>query len=661
MNTTIVSYGLNEATPIPQRTEDTNPILVNEREIQAFYVAFEGPYVRYSDNLNRWYYQNQDVVLYGRGTAKRLGWSGANLSPRTFNGAVHYYQSDQVLDLPVQLLPASIITEEPTGNPIESPTASPEISPSQAPSSSGQPSLMPTDSPTKLPTSSPTNKPTGSPTLKPTNKPTKKPTPAPTASPVSVEMVRTKMEDETTKPVLVYAGTMFDLKGRGDIEISLIGFNTYLKAPLDMQLYIRDGGYEGAENDITQWTSRANLTVTGQGMGNPTYLPKGSFEPFLLRKGETIGIYLTTNGPYLRASKGELVGKPHAANPDMVLFEGVGKRYPIDTGTIPARIFNGAIGYNPVVIPTPSPTIDTDDLFVRNMTFAPVLDTFIQKGKDDPFGKKAQLMVDGAPKRVSLIKFDISVLNGNTVNEPDQILSATLRMYSMTGADFGGYVNIIPDGDIDEDLSTWDNVPYGEDETGTPVGQFRSIWPNRFHEMDITEAFRGGGAGGSSSIPKTFLVRISSDQNNGVMFRARDGGSENGPRLIVKFAYQPDDNKALAKMFGSDPPTQAPTIKVEWEDATEPQNPSRTYFNYNPRSRAGPNQWNQITPDGYYAKLKRLKTNVWRNRCSDGRRQSPRDLCQTSDKCEEFHETRPRVSYHTRSLCGLVRAYDVFM
>ena len=446
------------------------------------------------------------------------------------------------------------------------------------------------------------------------------------------------MEDAGTKPVLVYAGYMFDVKGRDNVEISLLGFNTYKREPIDVQLYFREGGYQGAESELSEWTWRANVTVTGMGMGNPTYMPIGSFEPFIVRKGNTMGIYLTTDGPYMRASKGEETGKPLEANSDMVIYQGVGKRFPIETGTVSPRLFNGAIGYNTIVIPTSSPTIDTGDLFVRNATFKPVQDTYIQRGKSDVNGERAQLIVDGNPDRVSLIKFDISVLNGNTTTEPDQILSATLRLYSMTQTDFGGSVSVIPDGDIDELTTTWDNSPYGEEEVGIPVGEFRSIWPSKFYEIDITQAFRTG------SIPKTALIRISSNDDNGVMYRSRDGNSENGPRLIVKFAYQPDDNKALAKMFGSDPPTQSPTIKIVWEDSVVPSNPRRTYFNYKPNSRYGPGQWNQIMPDGYYDRLRKLKTNVWRNRCRDGRRQSPRDLCQTSDKCLEFHETRAKVS-----------------
>lgn len=216
---------------------------------------------------------------------------------------------------------------------------------------------------------------------------------------------------------------------------------------MDVQLYIKHGGYAGHENDLTEWTHIANVTVTGRGMGNPTTLERGTFEPFILRKQARMGIYLTTDGPHLRASKGDLEGKPYAATPEIVIYQGVGKRYPMNSGTISPRIFNGVFSYESVVIPTMSPTMNTNGLKVANATFASVADTFIQNGaaSKQSFNDKAQLMVDGRPERVALIKFDMSILNGGVTNsEPEQILSATLRLYAMTQSVFGGMLVSFP-------------------------------------------------------------------------------------------------------------------------------------------------------------------------------------------------------------------------
>jgi len=198
---------------------------------------------------------------------------------------------------------------------------------------------------------------------------------------------------------------------------------------------------------------------------------------------------------------------------------------------------------------------------------------------------------------------------------------------------------MIPNGNINEATTTWDTVPYGSEEIGIQVGQFRSIWPSKFYELDITVAFRN-----DDDIPAVFLIRLSSDQSDGVSYRSRDGNSPNSPQLIVNFAYEPDTNKVLARLYGSDPPTMSPTIKPEWSNALIQTNPRRSYFNYNPRNQYGPSEWHRVSSDGYYDGLKRLRINTDSNRCSSGSRQSPQNVCDTNAECLEHHETRPRVS-----------------
>lgn len=82
-----------------------------------------------------------------------------------------------------------------------------------------------------------------------------------------MEVFTTKFEDARTKPVFVYAGAMFYLEGREDIEIQTIAVNTYLTTDLPVQLYVREGGYGGAETDIDLWV---NVTVADHGMGEPS-------------------------------------------------------------------------------------------------------------------------------------------------------------------------------------------------------------------------------------------------------------------------------------------------------------------------------------------------------------------------------------------------------
>ena len=164
------------------------------------------------------------------------------------------------------------------------------------------------------------------------------------------QLFSTKLE--TTKPILAYAGCMFDIKADANhLKISTIGFNTYTNKPLDVMLFMKDGRYRDAEYDLNEWMHIAIMTVTGQGIGNVTYIPEGSFEPIMIEKWQRAAFYLfSPNGPLLVTSRGSAERTPvDIDNDDLKLFEGIGKRQPIDTGKIfSPRIFNGVIGYTTV-------------------------------------------------------------------------------------------------------------------------------------------------------------------------------------------------------------------------------------------------------------------------------------------------------------------------
>ncbi|KAL3776324.1 hypothetical protein ACHAW5_009067 [Stephanodiscus triporus] len=270
-------------------------------------------------------------------------------------------------------------------------------------------------------------------------------------------------------------------------------------------------------------------------------------------------------------------------------------------------------------------------------------------------------MVDGSPERVALLQFDLSSLLGDTPNRPNQVLSAKLRLYSMTSQSmFGGHVSVIPNGHIDEDRTTWDDTPYAVSETGMYVGSFRAVWPEKFYEIDLTGAFRGAAA---DTMPTGIVVRISSDKEKAVTYRSRDGGGPNGPILTLTFAYDPDSNRPLAREFGSDPPTYAPTVLPEWEDSSLPFDIPNTFFNYDPNAESyGPDYWDDVEQDGYYDQLRRLDVDTGNNRCGDGSRQSPRDLCDTNEECVEFHMPRPRAGqYGLREPESLYRPTPMIM
>ena len=192
---------------------------------------------------------------------------------------------------------------------------------------------------------------TPQPTNVPSARPTDTPTAAPSFAPVANKMLTTKFESSVS-----YAGTMFNIKARDNIVINSVAFNTFKYDDITVQLYTREGNYTAYDMDTSGWTLLANETIQGQGLGNPTFIPSGSFDPILVRRTRTQAFYLTSDGPYLRLAKGTTEGNITTFNSDIIVYEGIGKRYPINNQTFSPRIWNGAFQYGVVDIPTPAPT-----------------------------------------------------------------------------------------------------------------------------------------------------------------------------------------------------------------------------------------------------------------------------------------------------------------
>jgi hypothetical protein len=187
-------------------------------------------------------------------------------------------------------------------------------------------------------------------TYVPTRRPTDTPSVEPSMEPATNRVLVTNFDSSVS-----YAGTMFDVKARENIVINSVAFNTFKYDDVSVLLYTREGNYADNEMDTSGWTLLANETVRGRGLGNPTFLPEGSFTQ-LVRRKRTQAFYITSDGPYLRLAMGTTEGNITAYNSDIIVYEGVGKRYPIASMSFSPRAWNGAVRYGVVDIPTHSPT-----------------------------------------------------------------------------------------------------------------------------------------------------------------------------------------------------------------------------------------------------------------------------------------------------------------
>ena len=80
-------------------------------------------------------------------------------------------------------------------------------------------------------------------------------------------------------------------------------------------------------------------------------------------------------------------------------------------------------------------------------------------------------------------------------------------------------------------------------------------------------------------------------------------------KLQAVFASDPA-KASWIELFGTYAPTPAPTVDPEWDNPETIDNPGSRYFNYNPRSKYGPNKWNNVREDGWYQQYWRLDADL---------------------------------------------------
>ena len=117
--------------------------------------------------------------------------------------------------------------------------------------------------------------------------------------PISFPVATNELET-TYKSSASYAGAMFDVCARDNVIISSISFNTPRTDYIKVQLYTREGGYGGHEDELSGWTLLADVAIKGRGLGNPTAIPEGAFDLVLVGRVNVQSFYVTTDGPDLR-------------------------------------------------------------------------------------------------------------------------------------------------------------------------------------------------------------------------------------------------------------------------------------------------------------------------------------------------------------------------
>lgn len=143
------------------------------------------------------------------------------------------------------------------------------------------------------------------------------------------------------------SGIMFDVVAKRDVSIYSLDLHIVSPSSDEKEVFqifsLVDGGsHVGHEKDADAWQLLGSANVRPQHRRTP--LPLNCFEPIVIEKGDTKGLYVTLTSNHMRYSGGNKVGNVYLANDDIMVLEGTGITFPFGEIYRP-RVFNGAIRY----------------------------------------------------------------------------------------------------------------------------------------------------------------------------------------------------------------------------------------------------------------------------------------------------------------------------
>ncbi|KAL7553588.1 hypothetical protein ACHAWF_016887 [Thalassiosira exigua] len=195
--------------------------------------------------------------------------------------------------------------------------------------------------------------------------------------------------------------------------------------------------------------------------------------------------------------------------------------------------------------PTAGPASIADDVeaavvgtTLKHLTLEPVEDSWIEDDHPDKnFGDKKRLKVDGKPRRIALLKFDMSSLDDAGIT-PADVRGTTLRLYSLTPTDYGGRVELLGKSCSNmwtEEAVTWNDAPncvfrnhsrFGDDSLGHfSFDRPLEAWSWNEVALNWTRPLRTEGI---------MTLRIMSERDNGVTYASRHNETA-APELVVYY------------------------------------------------------------------------------------------------------------------------------
>ncbi|MEX0616989.1 MAG: DNRLRE domain-containing protein [Candidatus Woykebacteria bacterium] len=151
--------------------------------------------------------------------------------------------------------------------------------------------------------------------------------------------------------------------------------------------------------------------------------------------------------------------------------------------------------------------------YSKTLTFTPVDDATIAKSyPNTSYGSSKSLVVDYAPRRNSLLKFQVLGVVGRPIT------SAYLRLYCTNPGPIGGA--FYKAGNWEEETITWNTAP----STGSKVASLGKVSCAKTYSINLTNVVKGDGV---------LSLAIASTSSDGVVYSSKESGSSFSPKLVI--------------------------------------------------------------------------------------------------------------------------------
>jgi len=114
-------------------------------------------------------------------------------------------------------------------------------------------------------------------------------------------------------------------------------------APVTLDVYTRDGGYEGFVNTPLAWTFRGRVQASSQGNGQTVLTTAMLPAPIAVAAGQTMGVYLVGTTGGIRSSFSNVLSA--YGNADLSVAGGVGEGGPFTGEPVSYYTFTGRVYY----------------------------------------------------------------------------------------------------------------------------------------------------------------------------------------------------------------------------------------------------------------------------------------------------------------------------